>query len=208
VRITTGKGMGGFATRRFRAGELIIADQPLVSWHQDSNISKAANLGNLCAAIDGLSRKDQEAFFSMSQDMVVHGLVKSVLGIWLTNAYAAGPVGSLITAIFTNVCRLNHACSPNTARYWNEALGKQEVHAAREIAVGDELTLSYIGGEGATREQRRDYLQQHFGFLCACSLCSLTGASSQVVSVVGDAQDLMLFVPAAVNSTPLPTHLT
>jgi len=49
------------------------------------------------------------------------------------------------------------------------------VQAARAIRVGEELTLSYIKGEGLTRAQRQAYLLENFGFACECSLCSLTG---------------------------------
>ena len=52
-----------------------------------------------------------------------------------------------------------------------------EVRAARPIAAGDELTLTYISSEGSTRAERQSYLREQFGFTCACQLCTLAGAA-------------------------------
>jgi len=101
VRLTDDdKGLGAFATKSWVPGETIISEPPLVSWCQDIGKSRDENLQELHAAVAALSKDDSVAFYAMSQDAVVHGSVKNALGVWMTNAHAAGPVGSLVTAIF------------------------------------------------------------------------------------------------------------
>ena len=46
-----------------------------------------------------------------------------------------------------------------------------------EVGAGEELTICYLDmvTNVSSREERRDYLERHFGFQCDCPLCSLEG---------------------------------
>ena len=52
----------------------------------------------------------------------------------------------------------------------------QTVHCLRDIACGEELTISYVAGaEAGARNERRHLLHRKFGFTCACDACVLDG---------------------------------
>ena len=79
--------------------------------------------------------------------------------------------------VFPIINRINHACDPNCSVHWNVVTNKEELFIMRQVEAGEELTISYVDmiTSAATRSERREYLERHFGFLCDCSLCSLTG---------------------------------
>ncbi len=53
--------------------------------------------------------------------------------------------------------------------------------AARDIAPGEELTITYIG-QLYTREERRRRLRRQWGFDCTCAQCSLAAAAAAAAS--------------------------
>jgi hypothetical protein len=52
------------------------------------------------------------------------------------------------------------------------------VHALRDIPKGEEITIYYLNSDSA-RAVRQERLQDKFGFLCSCKLCSLSEEESQ-----------------------------
>ena len=44
------------------------------------------------------------------------------------------------------------------------------------LQAGEELTLSYLGGDGSNRKSRHAALSDRFGFVCTCAVCSLRGS--------------------------------
>ncbi|KAJ8502172.1 hypothetical protein ONZ45_g11892 [Pleurotus djamor] len=65
----------------------------------------------------------------------------------------------------------NHSCSPNVSK---KRVGRTWVfHASRELPVGTELRISYLGGDEdtLTTEERRTLLKNAWGFECACERC-------------------------------------
>ncbi len=42
------------------------------------------------------------------------------------------------------VSRLNHACTPNMAYYFDKESMEMRVYAARDVWPGEELTISYV----------------------------------------------------------------
>ena len=83
--------------------------------------------------------------------------------------------GGREAAVFATICRLNHACAPNCHAEWNARMGREAVHALRDISAGEELTISYLPPRGSVREARQKALLERFGFKCACALCVLQG---------------------------------
>eukprot|EP00966_Prymnesium_polylepis_P219807 5084749-Prymnesium_polylepis.1 len=54
----------------------------------------------------------------------------------------------------------------------------QTVHALREIRIGEEVCVAYIGGDAdGTRATRQSQLEEKFGFSCCCPQCHLSGAA-------------------------------
>ena len=81
---------------------------------------------------------------------------------------------SYITGIFLQASRLNHSCMPNCTYSWNKNLKHHRVHAVRDIAVGEELTISYVWIllDCAIRVKE---LMHGYGFVCDCPACEAEG---------------------------------
>jgi len=82
-------------------------------------------------------------------------------------------------SIFTLTCRMNHSCEPSAEVQSQVFVDNHiDVIALRDIAPGEEITISYINlgknaGRIATdRVKRMRQLQSRYLFLCDCSLCS------------------------------------
>ncbi|KAK7202317.1 SET domain containing protein [Novymonas esmeraldas] len=68
-------------------------------------------------------------------------------------------------------CLFNHSCDPNVIVQYSSANDETlSVVALRDVAVGEELTISYIDTSlpVAVRQQQ---LQEHYLFECGCSRC-------------------------------------
>ena len=75
------------------------------------------------------------------------------------------------------ISRFNHSCAPNCRVVLNE-LDNIRVIVVAEILKDEELTVSYLPldweSAGATTvEERREVLQQDWGFHCMCKRCVL-----------------------------------
>ncbi|KAF7955658.1 hypothetical protein EAE96_004584 [Botrytis aclada] len=74
--------------------------------------------------------------------------------------------------LFSDACRINHACDRNAGAHWIESSQKIAVTALKDICKDEEITINYVG-LNKPRKTRRGHLQRHFGFDCSCGLCSL-----------------------------------
>lgn len=171
VRAVEGKGVGCFALHDFKPGDRLLAELPLCVW--STVLGRPTELNRIVARLSDAERAD---FFALSNG----GNALSPHGIWLANAYPNSGrddhVEGRQAAVFRLTCRFNHACAPNAHVSWNDALGMQTIHAQFNILAGQEITVAYLGGEGAPRAGRRAALLTKFGFACGCELCELTGA--------------------------------
>lgn len=179
------KGFGVFATRPIARGTRIIADRILLSIdNRETSVLRAAAR---------LNSKDLKGLLSLSTNnakqkslsylaTAVWGSFPSLgsvtqrrdlLNIFYNNNFAvSGPSGK--RAVFLTVARLNHSCIPNSQGNLNTALpGSQfTIHALREIAEGEEITISYLHDELGIRSVRQTVLKDGYGFECACEICS------------------------------------
>ena len=191
-------GIGCFATRDIRKGEVVLIERPVVVAKDvgggigrgAADASKAGAEARLDAAVAALSEADRAKVFALTD---VHSSggggggggggssEATALGIFRTNAYpTAGGEGGL----FPLFARFNHACTPNVSHRWCPADsvpadggpgaggGVRAVFAARDIAAGEELLNSYIE-PAAPRHERRAALRAQFGFDCTCAACAL-----------------------------------
>jgi hypothetical protein len=71
--------------------------------------------------------------------------------------------------VFPLVSSLNHSCDPNCeVAYIDDA--KVLVVLLRDVAPGEELTITYVDADFAT-ERRREELKEVYGFDCKCAKC-------------------------------------
>lgn len=74
------------------------------------------------------------------------------------------------TAFFALQSCCNHSCAPNAAAEGDPS-GEARLVAARRIAKGEEVTISYVEEKGVGLEERRAALGA-YGFECGCDRCA------------------------------------
>mmetsp|Transcript_89127 Transcript_89127/g.171532 ORF Transcript_89127/g.171532 Transcript_89127/m.171532 type:complete len:457 (-) Transcript_89127:82-1452(-) len=96
-------------------------------------------------------------------------------------------------ALFHRISFFNHCCaSQNNASWtWNGPEGLLTVRTTREVAAGEELTISYIAKPWCdlARPARRRYLKQNFNFVCLCKACCQPAETRCTVSASNDAAE-------------------
>jgi len=80
-------------------------------------------------------------------------------------------------AVFPLASGLNHSCAPNCEVAFVED-NAVFVVATRDVALGEELTISYVDASGAD-DERREELRETYGFECACARCERGGKEAK-----------------------------
>ncbi|CCM00238.1 uncharacterized protein FIBRA_02267 [Fibroporia radiculosa] len=168
------KGMGLVAARLIATGAPFFTERPLFT--QPSACTNSTILGELALH----TRDEQREFFSLSNKYKSGRKVLPGLGIFRTNAVPC-PIMKANCAeerlgLFFAAARLNHSCTPNVSRVWDSEEQVLKFYALRHIGPGEELCISYLDVL-ETRDERRAELWSHFGFECACSVCTLQGTA-------------------------------
>ena len=188
IRALPGKGLGVVVIRPggFQRGSRILCEAPLVAWQSSPGSSGTHDWSALSAVVDTLSEPRRRDFYGLCDKHADHGEGKTAQGIWNSNSFptediigdglAAATDGVVRSAVYRMCSRINHTCRPNCFAGWSAALGKQTVHALRDIAQGEELSVAYVGGaEAGVRASRRMLLRNKYGFECSCDACRLEG---------------------------------
>lgn len=186
-----GKGIGVVAIRDIQMGDLIISEEPLliIPWWVRATVNprkpKITELDEiLCQFVDQLSEEKRQIFMSLSDCKVDENEEeKTELGIWRTNNFALGRTHSKCSnGIFPTIARFNHSCIPSAEFGWNEKTGRQEIRAIRIIKAQEEISLCYFTSQWQLEDVdvRRQYLQESYGFYCACQACILTDDALKV----------------------------
>jgi hypothetical protein len=85
--------------------------------------------------------------------------------------------------LFHRISFCNHCCigMNNAAWTWDGGDCVISVKATRDIAEGEELTISYIAKPWSdlAKSARQRYLQQNFNFTCLCEACRLPAEEEQ-----------------------------
>ena len=92
------------------------------------------------------------------------------------------------TAMYSTTCKMNHSCDPNVVvLYKRSGYGSQHPLTAfcvalRDIAEGDELTISYIDQDRTSYAERQQALS-YYGFVCTCRKCEHDAAADAAQEV-------------------------
>ncbi|TLD10581.1 hypothetical protein PgNI_06126 [Pyricularia grisea] len=155
-----GKGLGVVATRHIPAGEILMADYPLLI------ADVAAGHGELLRlAVERLPLP--EMFFDLARS---HGGGDAVEDVLNTNTFAVGVGDGDYMGLYPEIARINHACSPNSFSRFHPSDLTMDVGAMRDIMSGEEITISYIP-LGLPSSHRAGQIRA-WGFACTCALCS------------------------------------
>jgi len=101
-------------------------------------------------------------------DLAVEDEMK-LRAVFNTNSVMMGARKQWGSGVFALYSRINHSCIPNVQNSYNATIGKEVVHAIRDISKGEELLTSYVHNL-RTREQRGEALKP-YGFKCSCEAC-------------------------------------
>ncbi|MCJ1328294.1 hypothetical protein MMC10_004970 [Thelotrema lepadinum] len=165
-----GRGLGLIATQEIPKGCRILAEKPIFTMPSQARNNNEAQISAIIVAkLRDVSKDAQRNFFALHNNFV--GSLSPFLGIAKTNALPLG-VEAVEAGIFHNLSRINHACLPNCQHTWNVRLGKETIHSVRDIAAGEEITISY--SDTGPSGERRAHLKRSFLFDCTCGLCSLS----------------------------------
>jgi SET domain len=172
-------GLGAFASQKYNRGDLILLETPHVQVTlRDDVKDKPA----VVSAVNALPPAQKQQFLSLRNSFESDhrsGESAALIGIFQTNSIAMYDDES---GIFLEASRFNHSCSPNARYSWNPFRRCLTIHALREIAIGEEIFVSYLAGRnvyGSTRSARQHRLMK-YNFTCACAVCSLQGSDAMI----------------------------
>ncbi|KIY46126.1 SET domain-containing protein [Fistulina hepatica ATCC 64428] len=176
-------GLGVFAARNIKMGELIIVERPLLTIPEDMCIEPGKSLEQLVQEVLMQMPPDRAAQFRALDDCRRNGggFVKDpMVGILNTNSFGVdilpGDLDMFYCAVFNLTSRLNHSCSPNVYGSWNVQSFSYSVRARRDISAGEELTNSYLHRSSLffPCAQRAELLER-YNFKCKCPSCTDVG---------------------------------
>ncbi|KAL1836193.1 hypothetical protein VTJ49DRAFT_5460 [Mycothermus thermophilus] len=165
VRPVPGKGQGVVATRRIRAGEIVMVDVPAVliqiAFLADTKPHHRRRI--LKQAINQLPEETRNKVYQLHRGSAKYE-IDAILGPNSNTVMLAET--EVHVGVFPEVARINHSCRPK----FSERRLTMEIVAYREIKPGEEILISYVPLETPV-EQRKRYLKENWGFECTCSLC-------------------------------------
>lgn len=169
VNDTALMGKGAFATRIFHRGDLILAEKPIILLPESDDLKEGFRA--ILSAVERLSPSDLVQFLSLHNSYNAPG-GNLFIGIYRTNVLPGG--------FCVDASRFNHSCSPNARYSWHPDSGRLRIFALTDIAIGEEIRVSYLASRnvyGSTRDERRRRCFAKFNFECLCPACSLGGAA-------------------------------
>ena len=175
-----GKGLGMFATRAIRKGELVIDERPVYVARKDLHMAPDQIDDRHSAfylnAMRSLSSEASESIMSLSNAKPLHS-VCAPLGILRTNYLQIDvtPIpdpASPYHACFPTLSRANHSCSPSANYHFLLETFSGQIFATRDIAKGEEITVPYCDLLAPAKE-RQEYVRSAWNFTCTCETCSL-----------------------------------
>jgi hypothetical protein len=171
-----GKGKGLVATEDIARGTRIVEETPIITIPDEAPQHDVLKF-QIVQQMNSLSEQQQQSMLSMHNIYPYSDIAERCLGIIRTNALPIDADG-IGGGLFLKACRINHSCNNNARKSWNQRIQRHTVHALRDIPKGEEITIYYLNSDSA-RAVRQKRLQDKFGFLCSCELCSLSEEESQ-----------------------------
>lgn len=164
VRQVHGKGKGLFVNVPVPKSTCVLSEVPILT------LPSSLSPEDVKTEVDNLPEQQRQAFESLLNCHPYENIATKYMGIVKTNCIGQ-PDGHWVR-ICMYASRINHSCDANAQHTWNDKLGKIVVHALKDIARDEEVTINYVGREH-TRQERQEHLKQSDNFECACGLCSL-----------------------------------
>jgi hypothetical protein len=171
-----GKGKGLIASVNIPRGTRILEERPIITEPEQPQSDEWLKR-HLSQQVNDLDEHQRQSLLSLYNLYPYNDEAEQVFGIFRTNGLPIDANGT-VGGVFLEACRINHSCDNNAQKHWNNRIERHTVHAVRTIPKGEEITIYYLGRD-SSRDVRRQKLQDKFGFVCSCRLCSLSTADSQ-----------------------------
>lgn len=175
-------GKGVFATREFKAGDVIMREDIVLTVEakqfDEAHVHVEAALSRMTANV--LAR-----FLSLhnehSGNCCAVPLPHRASEIYQSNMLM---LTSNIAGLGFHASRFNHSCEPNARHTFNAATKKLEMRALSPIRKGEEVFITYNGSEitpSTPRAKRQAELRKRYHFTCACAVCKQASAPRVLV---------------------------
>ncbi len=165
VKDFPGKGKGLVAGNRIRRGELIMANTAslMIDYRSFEELAAEEYQALQASAVELLPGAHEAAIMMLSTHDDAANLTRTdiVNKILVTNSFDIEPENEDdeqehgFFAVFPEISRMNHDCRPNADYYFDYETMTQFIHASRDIAPGEELTLTYHQPLLSRRERLR-----------------------------------------------------
>ncbi|KAI0179904.1 SET domain-containing protein [Hypoxylon sp. FL1284] len=168
-----GKGMGIIADRKIPKGETIFIRTPVLMVQADAHITleRGARDALYDLAVQKLPDKGQELFMGQMGKDPYTKIEVNCFQFFIRGAdKTGGHIGC-----YPEVAKMNHDCRPNVHYRINNMTHTST--AVRDIAAGEELSISYVEVM-QPRAERRALLRHGWGFECGCAQCTARDADS------------------------------
>lgn len=170
IRPSSGKGLGVFAMRDFKAGEKIIVERPIIKFKTEEFLQRSLNdipasardaVAALAPSDDGASLHDK-----IARNMIV---------------CTDESDNERITGLFINLSRVNNCCIGNCDHGYLKEFGVKILVANHDLCEGEEVTFSYAQSyEEAIFPSRHARIQAVWKFDCRCLACSDRDAAEKL----------------------------
>ena len=196
-----GRGRGLIAAKDIKKGELIFIDKPLIQVDKTKFLADtAAESFLILKKIENLPSEAKLQFYRLKgSDNKCYEDLKSSQGelmgpvdVFLRNA----AVKNLSFYLYLNIALLNHSCAPNAdagklleKNNAGKLYNRIEIRAIKDISKGEEITFCVSLGTSITcavlrtREARKIFIKEEFGFECKCCACSDLDADQENIAM-------------------------
>ncbi|XXH01787.1 hypothetical protein Hte_008148 [Hypoxylon texense] len=167
-----GKGVGIIADRKIRTGEIILIRTPTMMIQTAPHVGLELGTRDMLydLAVQKLPSKGRELFMGQMGKDVYDKIETNCFQLYIDGANESGSH----LGCYPEISRFNHDCRPNV--HYRISNMTHTTVAARDIAPGEELSISYIELM-LPRDERRARLRK-WGFECACSHCGVSDAQA------------------------------
>jgi hypothetical protein len=159
IRLSSGRGLGVFALRRFRKNEKVMAERPLMLQPYKAYVLNASEKLAFERLVPERGTFNEKCRLNQMD-------CRDIMGGREGDASLSQRSG-----IFIFMSLVNHECLGNTQHLFLVKYGVSMLFATREIDVGEEISMPYIL-HLRTREERQARVMGSFGFRCTCMACT------------------------------------
>ncbi|KAJ7627141.1 hypothetical protein FB45DRAFT_795337 [Roridomyces roridus] len=191
IRQTKDMGLGMFAVRALKPGELVLSERPALIFPTETASSSAIVAKQEIeaafeVALDEMPTENRVAYRKLAKGVdVPHAgdllRIATANNFHLPEKLPGGPTERWklgdYRAVYLDISRINHSCLPNTIAEFDFASFSFVVHVARKISPGEEITIAYIGLLAAPKAERNRQLSFCMP-ACKCVACTNPAPSS------------------------------